>query len=444
MIKGLENVLKRSIKKHNVPGASVAVLRRKRIVGSAAAGVVNLNTQVQATRDALFQIGSITKPMTATMVMQLNEEGKLDLDDPILQYLPSLRNADMLRLKRVTIRHLLAHLSGIDGDYFPETDVGTRAIEHHLDLGAMLPSLFEPGAYFSYSNHGYAILGRLIEVLDARSFDDSLKARIFDPLGMEKAFSKLEDTIRFRVAIGHVAAPKRKSKLAVPDDAYLNIGGRAAGATPTMTAEELLKFAAAHMHDGLGINRKRLLKRSSVRTMQRAHFKSSANPHPTGYGLGWGLSERGGYKSFGHSGATVGQVCRMTVFPSEQLAIAVLTNARNGEKVFTELEDYVLKQLIGIDPVPKPEPDPDARPNPSEVLGHYENINVRVEVLENKGRFFTRGYNKNMEGPEDEYELKFVNPRFALLENSMIEWYGPRGKPADGILMGSRMFKRIC
>ena len=90
MLKDLDKELKRQIRKHKVPGASVAVLRGKRIVARSAAGVVNLNTQVKTTTDTLFQIGSITKPMTATMIMQLRDEGKLKLDDPILTYLPPL------------------------------------------------------------------------------------------------------------------------------------------------------------------------------------------------------------------------------------------------------------------------------------------------------------------------------------------------------------------
>ncbi|NRA36550.1 MAG: beta-lactamase family protein [Planctomycetes bacterium] len=184
MIKELKKHLKRSMKKHNVPGASVAVLRGKRIIGEAAAGISNLNTEVKVNKDTLFQIGSVTKAFTATMIMQMRDEGLLNLDDLILKYLPYFMNENMERLGKVTIRHLLSHQSGIDGDYFPSSQYGDHSIEGLLNKAARLPSLFEPGANYSYCNIGYVALGGIIETIDRCSFDKSLRQRIFEPLGM--------------------------------------------------------------------------------------------------------------------------------------------------------------------------------------------------------------------------------------------------------------------
>src|SRR3954463_14985924 len=100
--------------KHGVPGATLAILDGDE-VGEAAYGVLNVRTQVEATPDSLFQIGSITKVWTATLVMQLVDEGLLDIDQPVVKYLPEFKVADAEVTKTVTTRHLLTHSSGIDG-----------------------------------------------------------------------------------------------------------------------------------------------------------------------------------------------------------------------------------------------------------------------------------------------------------------------------------------
>jgi CubicO group peptidase (beta-lactamase class C family) len=158
MLINLEEVVKRAAKAHGVPGASVAVLKGQNIVSQVATGVVNRNTRVRATTDTVFQIGSITKTFTATMIMQLRDEGRLALDDVVLKHLPDFKNADMKRLRKVTLRQLLTHQSGIDGDFFPRTDTGDRAIEELLGKSVSLPFLFEPGTNYSYNNLGFSAL----------------------------------------------------------------------------------------------------------------------------------------------------------------------------------------------------------------------------------------------------------------------------------------------
>ena len=246
MLKDLDKELKRLIRKHKVPGASVAVLRGKRIVARFAAGVVNKNTRVKTTTDTLFQIGSITKPMTATMILQLRDEGKLKLEDPILTYLPDFRIADMHRLKNVTIRHLLSHTSGIDGDFFPRTDSGDRAIEQLLDMSAMLPSLFKPGTNYSYSNIGFAVLGRVIEVLEGRSFDKALKKRIFEPLEMTRTITSVKDI----KSMDNVAMPHNNIKGTNINIGYLNWDNIGPAGSIISSAKDMSQWLKLHLNNG--------------------------------------------------------------------------------------------------------------------------------------------------------------------------------------------------
>jgi CubicO group peptidase (beta-lactamase class C family) len=193
--------LKSGVRKYNVPGATIGVLRNGRIT-EAAAGVVNLDTRVPTTTDSVFQIGSITKVFTATLIMQLQEQGKLDIDEPLRTYLPNFRLADMSVANSVTLRQLLCHTSGIDGDFFPDAGRGDECTARFVDMCALLPQLFPPGDMMSYCNAGFSFLGRVIEVLTSSSFDDSLRANIFKPLGMRHAVSLPEDHLRHRSAIG--------------------------------------------------------------------------------------------------------------------------------------------------------------------------------------------------------------------------------------------------
>ena len=123
--------------KHGVPGASLAILEGDQ-VAEAAYGVLNIRSGVEATTDSLFQIGSITKAWTATLVMQLVDEGLLDLDEPVVTYLPEFKVADADVTRTVTTRHLLAHTSGIDGDLFLDTGRGDDAVSKYVEACATL------------------------------------------------------------------------------------------------------------------------------------------------------------------------------------------------------------------------------------------------------------------------------------------------------------------
>jgi len=130
----LQKALESSLRRHGVPGASVAVLEGGREV-TAAAGIANVATGVDVTTDTLMHIGSITKLFTTTLVMQLVEEGRLELDDLVWRHLPELELADREALQRITVRMLLNHTSGIDGELLPDqvdrrgTD---RSAQRHL------------------------------------------------------------------------------------------------------------------------------------------------------------------------------------------------------------------------------------------------------------------------------------------------------------------------
>lgn len=145
--------------KHGVVGAALAVGQRDQIF-EAATGVVNRNTGVEVTADSVFQIGSITKLFTTTLVMQLVEEGQVELDAPVKRYLPEFQVADPEATEQVTVAQLLCHTSGIDGDFFQDTGTGDDCVERYVLACAALPQLHPPGEMLSYCNAGFMIASR--------------------------------------------------------------------------------------------------------------------------------------------------------------------------------------------------------------------------------------------------------------------------------------------
>src|SRR6478735_3892074 len=176
----------RLVEEHGVPGATVAVLVGGE-VATAAGGVTSLATQVPVDSETVFQIGSITKIWTTTLVLQLVDDGLLDLDQPLLDYLPELVIGDMEAAKALTTRHLLTHTAGFEGDIFTDTGRGEDAIEKYVATLTDLPQLFAPGETFSYNNTGFVVLGRLVEVLRAKPYDEVLLERIAQPLDLARS-----------------------------------------------------------------------------------------------------------------------------------------------------------------------------------------------------------------------------------------------------------------
>ena len=165
---------------------------------------------MEATTDSLFQIGSITKVWTATVVMDLVDEGLVELDAPVRKYVPDFGSRCDVS-ESVTIR-LLAHSSGIDGDHFADTGRGDDAIERYVESCATLRQVHPLGATMSYCNTGYVVLGRVIELVTDSVWDTALRTRLVEPLALTHTATLPEDVLRYRAAIGHVQPPGRSSR----------------------------------------------------------------------------------------------------------------------------------------------------------------------------------------------------------------------------------------
>lgn len=367
--------------KHGVVGASLAIRHGDETV-EAATGVLNLRTQQPATSDSLFQIGSISKVWTATLVMQLVDDGLLDLDEPVVTHLPDFRVADPDVTRTVTARQLLAHTSGIDGDLFLDTGRGDDSVEKYVAAMADLTQVHPQGATMSYCNSGFTLLGRLIEVLRGQTWDAVLKERIFTPLGLTSAGTLPEEALLFGAATGHVVPAPGQDPVVTPQWGIYRSAGPAG--LIHCPARDVLAFAQLHLDGGTAPDGTRVLSAESVAAMQEPQI-AVPDPYTLGshWGLGWILMTWDGRRVFGHDGGTLGQGAFLRILPDGGLSVALCTNGGVHLREFFEaLYGEVFGELAGVALPARPEPTPGPVVDPSRFTGRYAREGVEITIRE--------------------------------------------------------------
>jgi CubicO group peptidase (beta-lactamase class C family) len=369
----------------HVPGAVLGVWADGRET-LAPHGVLNAATSVNATADSLFQIGSITKVWTATMIMQLIDEGRLSLDTTVSEILPGVRLGSEDAAAGVTIRHLLTHTSGIDGDIFTDTGRGADCVELYVGTLAQAARIFPPGAAYSYCNSGFVLLGRVIEVLDGREWDASLRERLIAPLGLSQTVTLPEQAILHRAATGHRERPRQ--------DEPVSVWGLPRSVGPagliTASAHDVLMFARLHLDDGVTADGTRLLSQAAVAAMRQPYQEiPGVGRSADAVGLTWRLNRWDGRGIIGHDGGTIGQSAFLRIDPGTRVAACLLTNSPEAQGLYQQLFSEVFSACAGITVPPGPEPssapwpgEPDLR----QYAGRYERASRRLDISARDGR----------------------------------------------------------
>ena len=368
------------IETYDVPAAAVAVLADGEVVDHAT-GVLSTATGVEATTDSVFQIGSITKLWTSSLVMQLVDEGKVDLDEPVRTYLPGFRIADEDAASLITIRQLLTHTSGFEGDIFTDTGVGDDAVEKYLGVIHDVPQLFPPGGMWSYNNTAFCVLGRLIEVLRGTSYDAALREHLVEPLGITHAATSPYEAILFRAAVGHYEDAPGSGYHPTPMWALMR-SNVAAGSMFAMSARGLLAFARMHLEDGKAADGTQVLAPGTPALMRERQVDL---PYLGHLGTSWGL----GFERFdlptgdlvGHDGNTIGQSAFLRLVPDAGVAVALLTNGGDAGLLFRDVAGHALDELTGrsLPEEPLPPADPSSI-DAGRYVGTYASSSVTLEV----------------------------------------------------------------
>ena len=303
-------------RRHGVPGAALGVLDLGADADSdrcrvAVHGVTNLGTGQPVQPDTVFQIGSITKPYTATLAAIAIDEGRTALDQPVMEILGAdvPVSADPEAARTITLGHLLTHRSGIDGDLFTDTGRGDDCLERYVGLLARTTQMFRPGSLYSYSNAAWVVAGRILEVLYGSPWRTVLRDKIIEPLGLTHTSTLAEEAIMHSAAVGHAGGPGEPRR---PVDHWTLPRSIGPAGLVNSTARELLAVAAEHARDG-----GRLLSPAAARSMRADYGANPPGLQIEGHqGLGWMVGRWQGHEVFGHNGLTVGQSAYVLVAPS--------------------------------------------------------------------------------------------------------------------------------
>jgi CubicO group peptidase (beta-lactamase class C family) len=305
------------------PGCILAIVHRDKIVAEHAFGMADLNAQERLTPRHRFRIASHSKSFTSAGIMKLREARKLRLDDAIGQYVKELHP----QVAQTTIAQLLSHSAGltrdgIDSGQFIDSRPYLTKKELLADL--KLPTAIEPNTRFKYSNHGYGLLGLLIEAITGEPYDVWIKREIVDVADLRETVPNMPIAKAVAFARGHTRRLHAGKRLVIPGDNPANAMTAAAGFVAT--AADTARFFAQ-----LAPNAKRsVVAASSRREMTRKQWR---NPHASleaYYGLGIMSGNTAGWDWFGHGGGFQGYISRTCVIPACEVTITVLTNSIDG------------------------------------------------------------------------------------------------------------------
>lgn len=385
----IEKRLLELLAEHKVPGAAVAVMVGDEVVDTAS-GVLSTATEVEVTTDSVFQVGSITKVWTATLVMQLVDEGKVDLDTTVRTYLPDFAVADADAASRITVRQLLSHAAGFEGDNFTDTGTGDDCVEKYVARLTDVPQLFAPGEMFSYNNAGYCVLGRLVEVLRDKPFDGCVRDHLFKPLQLKYAANGANEAILYRAAVGHLEPEPGADPVPAPMWSLVR-SNAPAGSMLAMRPRDLLGFARMHLRGGDGPDGERVLSSASVDAMQQRQVElPDLGLMGNAWGLGWEIFDTDSGPVIGHDGNTIGQAAFLRMVPGQDVAVALLTNGGNPYALYTEIFGTVLRELAGVELSPMPTPAADSPAvDASRYVGTYTSSMIdSVVSVDDDGRIW--------------------------------------------------------
>lgn len=335
---------------HRVPGVAVGIYS-----GGAEDyvfhGVTSIENPLAVNAETLFQIGSTTKTYTATALMVLVEQGKVDLQAKVRDYLPEFKVKDEAAASEVRVINLLNHTGGWVGDIFEDTGSGDDALEKYVAYLEGVDQMAPMGTVASYNNAAFNVAGRLVEKVTGKTYEAAVRELLFEPLGLDETFFYDGTIITRRVAIGHA---EREEQPVVARLWPIPRSANPAGGVIS-TAADQLKYARFHLGDGNGKDGQKVLSRESLDQMKRATFSLNGGALGDEVGLSWLISEVDGVRLVGHGGATNGQMAAFLTAPEQDFAIAVLTNANAGAPLHKEVVDWVLEAYLGVSK-PKDEP----------------------------------------------------------------------------------------
>jgi CubicO group peptidase (beta-lactamase class C family) len=301
----------------DAPGMSVAVVVDGKIAWARGFGLADVENDVPARADTVYRIASISKPMTATAVMQLVEKGQVHLDDLVQKYVPSFPDRGL----GVTLRHLMTHTSGIrhyngggefnDKEHFDSLAAAFEVFEND-------PLLFTPGTRYSYSTYGYNLLAGVVEAASGLAFEAYMREKVWTPSGMSVTRLEHQGEIVPRRSRQYVKAGGG----GVENAPFADLSVKWAGGGVLSTVEDLGRFAIA-------LDEGKLLASSTLEEMYQPMTLTDGSK--THYGLGWEIDvDAGGRRWIAHGGGATGGSTYLLRLPERRFAVAICANVQDA------------------------------------------------------------------------------------------------------------------
>lgn len=443
----------------NVPGITAAVLHEGERT-STATGVTNLDHPVPVTVDTHFQVGSISKVFTATAIMALADQGKLDLDAPVTEWIPDLPLVKEAGRTSLTLRHLLNHTTGFEGDVFFDTGSGDNALEKGIARFDTIHQWTVPGEIFAYCNTGFYVAGRVIEVVTGKPYEDAVTELVLKPLGLEHTCFPSSDLINSPTASGHILKDRKDGHSVYRTWALPRVVNAAGGVVSTV--DDLLSFAEMHLNDGT-LDGKTVVSTDAARAMRERTSKSGVLD--VGYGIGWNIRHIDNVALVGHGGATNGFRAALLTIPEHHFALAMLSNGEPGSTAMEAIQEWALHHYLDLETPHRPMIDTGDDVLES-VTGRYtrhdavidiwredDHLHVKRRVVEHEDQFSTERHEDDPPTvyhahPTGDGVFRVMSGPF---QNTLVEFFDARLFASDGddlvdawvMRSGGRLAERI-
>lgn len=325
----IEKAIEQTMSETQVPGLAVGIVKDGKVVYTRGFGEMELGKERLITPQSTFYWASVAKSVTATAIMQLVEQGKLDLDTPLTGYLPYFQMVDE-QYTTITVRQLLSHMGGVAHiqsanrqEAYRNPEYDDRALERFVRGLQNEELLAAPGDEWVYSTVGFMILGDVIAKVSGQSYETYVQENIFVPLGMEQTTFLIEETTPDSLVSPHL--PNAQGGVMV-GAVYPYSRPFAAGSGILSNVEDMARYALAHLNRG-ELNGVRILNDAAYDLMwEPVSDTTIPNPVVAQYGLGWMIGEHNGYRTIGHDGLIEEFNAYFTMIPEDNLAVVLAVN----------------------------------------------------------------------------------------------------------------------
>ena len=399
-LEGLDSLIYRALETFQIPGAAVGIIIDGNVVLAKGYGFRDQAKRLPVTEKTLFGIGSCTKSFTTNVLAQLVDEGKINWDDPVIKHIPEFRLKDEYATYHVTIRDLLTHQSGLPrhdllwyNSSLSRNDLLNRL--QYLDLSTDLRGKFQ------YNNLMYVMTGVLIERVTGQSWEEAIKSRVFNPLGMNSSnLSVLESQKSDDFSLPY--QKKFGSLQAIP---FKDVSVLGPAGSINSNIVDMMKWIGFQMSEGT-IEEKPLLKKETLQEMHTPQVTFRKFPEETsemfGYGLGWMVGIHEGSYFVGHPGGVDGFISSTGFLPKEKIGVVVLTNSDSSMVFADNLADAIFDRILGIE-------------NDDDWLAPKEQRNNKVRIVSQENQEKNEQLSLSTARPFSDYIGIFEHPGYGTV-----------------------------